>query len=124
MTNGAILAFYIGPSAVIGGTKTDMVAWANNDVFLQIWIGADDKLPRRIRAMYRADPLALRHEVELFSNWQLDPAVRAGHVRVGESADGRTHGIRGARAAAQRRQAVDHGQVEAGGGAKAPAKTN
>ena len=74
MTNGAILAFYIGPSGVIGGTKTDMVAWANNDVFLQIWIGADDKLPRRVRAMYRADPLALRHQVD-FSNWQLDPAV-------------------------------------------------
>ena len=74
MTNGAILAFYIGPSTVIGGTKTDMVAWANNDVFLQIWIGADDQLPRRIRAMYRADPLALRHQVD-FSNWQLDAAV-------------------------------------------------
>jgi hypothetical protein len=74
MTNGAILAFYIGPSGVVGGVKTDMVAWANNDVFLQIWIGADDKLPRRIRAMYRADPLALRHELEL-SNWQIDPAV-------------------------------------------------
>src|SRR5215472_6145827 len=74
MTNGAILAFYIGPSGVVGGVKTDMVAWANNDVFLQIWIGADDKLPRRIRAMYRADPLALRHQVDL-SNWQLDQAV-------------------------------------------------
>ena len=56
------------------GTKTDMVAWANKDVFLQIWIGADDKLPRRIRALYAADPLQLRHELEL-SNWQLDPAV-------------------------------------------------
>ncbi len=74
MTNGAILAFYIGPSGVVGGVKTDMVAWANNDVFLQIWIGADDKLPRRIRAMYRADPLALRHELYL-SDWKIDPAV-------------------------------------------------
>jgi len=74
MTNGAILAFYIGPSGVVGGVKTEMVAWANNDVFLQIWIGADDKLPRRIRAMYRADPLALRHEVVL-SDWKLDPTV-------------------------------------------------
>ena len=74
MTNGAILAFYIGQSEVVGGVKTDMVAWANNDVFLQIWIGADDKLPRRIRAMYRADPLALRHQVDL-SNWQLDQPV-------------------------------------------------
>ncbi len=74
LTDGAKLAFYVGPSTVIGGTKTDMVAWANDDVFLQIWIGADDKLPRRIRAMYRADPLGLRHEMEL-TNWQLDPVL-------------------------------------------------
>src|SRR5215468_10741795 len=70
MTEGAILAYTIGPSNVVGGVKTDMVAWANNDVHLQMWIGAEDKLPRRVRAMYRADPLALRHEV-VYSNWQL-----------------------------------------------------
>jgi hypothetical protein len=74
LTDGAILAFYIGQSGVVGGTKTDMVAWANDDVFLQIWIGADDKLPRRIRAIYRTDPLDLRHEMEL-SNWQLDGPI-------------------------------------------------
>ena len=53
-----------------------MVAWANDDVFLQIWIGADDKLPRRIRAMYRADPLrtAPRNGA---TNWQLDPPMAA-----------------------------------------------
>ena len=74
MTDGAILAFYIGPSGVVGGVKTDMVAWANKDVFLQIWIGVDDKLPRRVRAIYAADPLQLRNELEL-SNWQLDSAI-------------------------------------------------
>ena len=74
MTDGAILAFYIGPSGVVGGTKTDMVAWANRDVFLQIWIGVDDKLPRRVRAVYAADPLQLRNELEL-SNWQLDSTI-------------------------------------------------
>jgi len=73
LTDGAILAFYIGPSTVVAGTKTDMVAWANKDVFLQIWIG-DDKLPRRIRAVYAADPLQMRHELEL-SNWKLDSEV-------------------------------------------------
>jgi hypothetical protein len=76
LTEGAILAFYIGPSTVVAGTKTDMVAWANKDVFLQIWIGADDKLPRKIRAVYRDDPSRLRHDMEL-SNWQLDVAVPA-----------------------------------------------
>jgi len=74
LTDGAILAFYVGPSTVVAGTKTDMVAWANKDVFLQIWIGADDKLPRRVRAVYAADPLQLRHELDL-SNWKLDSAV-------------------------------------------------
>jgi len=74
MTDGAILAFYIGPSSVVGGVKTDMVAWANKDVFLQIWIGVDDKLPRRVRAVYAADPLQLRNELEL-SNWKIDATV-------------------------------------------------
>ncbi len=74
LTNGVKLAFYVGPSAVVGGTKTDMMVWANDAVFVQIWIGADDKLPRRMRAVFAADPLGLRHDMEL-SNWQLDPVV-------------------------------------------------
>ncbi|HJW50589.1 MAG TPA: DUF2092 domain-containing protein [Burkholderiaceae bacterium] len=76
LANGAILAFYIGPSGVVGGAKTDMVAWANKDVFVQIWIGADDKLPRRMRATFAADPMQLRHEMEL-TNWQLDGSIAA-----------------------------------------------
>jgi hypothetical protein len=74
LTDGAILAFYIGPSSVVAGTKTDMLAWANKDVFLQIWIGADDKLPRRVRAVFAADPQQLRHELDL-SNWKLNSDV-------------------------------------------------
>lgn len=74
LTDGAVLAFYIGQSSTVGAVKTDMLAWANDDVFLQIWIGTDDKLPRRVRATFRADPLRLRHELEL-SHWQLDPAI-------------------------------------------------
>jgi hypothetical protein len=68
------LAFYIGPSGIVGGTNTQMVAWSDDDVFLQVWIGADDKLPRRVRAMYKSDPLRLRHEMEL-SNWKLDVSI-------------------------------------------------
>jgi hypothetical protein len=73
---GAVTAFVVGPSAIVGGVKTEMIVWANNDVFLQIWIGSEDKLPRRIRAQFRADPKKLRHDLEL-SNWQLDGAVPA-----------------------------------------------
>jgi len=68
------LAFYIGQSRVVGGTTTDMVAYAAHGVFVQIWIGAQDKLPRRARAVFANDPLRLRHQVD-FANWQLDRAV-------------------------------------------------
>ena len=71
------LAFYIGQSRVVGGTKTDMVAYASHGVFVQIWIGADDKLPRMARAVYAKDPTQMRHQVE-FSNWKLGPAVPTG----------------------------------------------
>lgn len=74
LANRMQLAFYIGQSNTVGETTTDMVAFASDDVFVQIWIGAEDKLPRKMRAVYRLDPLQLRHEMEL-SNWQLDPAV-------------------------------------------------
>ena len=76
LSDGVVTAFVIGPSTIVGGTKTDMVAWANNDVHLQVWLGAEDRLPRRVRATYRADKLGLRHEMEL-TNWQLDANVPA-----------------------------------------------
>lgn len=74
IAEGLKVAFYIGQSNVIGGTTTDMVAYVTNGVFVQAWIGAEDKLPRRVRAVYLNDPALLRHEMEL-SNWQLDPAI-------------------------------------------------
>ncbi|RZL87393.1 MAG: DUF2092 domain-containing protein [Variovorax sp.] len=76
LTEGVTKAFYIGRSRVIGGTTTDMVAVASETMFMQVWIGAEDKLPRRMRAVFRGDPLGLRHDLEL-SNWKLDPVVAA-----------------------------------------------
>jgi hypothetical protein len=76
LADGLQYAFYIGQSRVVGGTTTDMVAIVNNWVFEQIWIGVDDKLPRKARAVFLADPARLRHEMEL-SNWQLDATVPA-----------------------------------------------
>lgn len=74
IADGLKVAFYIGQSNIVGGTTTDMVAYVSNGVFVQAWIGAEDKLPRRVRAIYGKDPAQLRHEMEL-SNWHLDPAV-------------------------------------------------
>ncbi len=74
---GATLVFYVGKSEEVGGTETDMVVWADNDIFLQMWISTKDKLPLRIRAIYRNDPLQLRHDMVL-SNWQIDPVIPPG----------------------------------------------
>jgi hypothetical protein len=67
-------AFYIGQSKVVGGVTTDMLAYVTDSVFVQIWIGNEDKLPRRVRAIYLDDPSRLRHDLEL-SGWQLDSAI-------------------------------------------------
>src|SRR6266540_2675789 len=74
MSDGMTLAYYIGQSKVIGGTTTDMVAYIDHGVFIQAWIGADDKLPRLLHATYLEDPERLRHTLVL-SDWQLDAAV-------------------------------------------------
>jgi len=76
IADGLKLAFYIGQSQIVGGMTTDMIAFANDDVFVQMWVGAEDKLPRRVRAVFRQDAARMRHQVEL-SNWQLDSTVAA-----------------------------------------------
>ena len=72
MTDKVLHAFYIGPSGAVGGVPTEAVAWATNDIFIQMWVGTEDKLPRRIRAMFANDPLKLRNDMQL-SNWQINP---------------------------------------------------
>src|SRR5213076_775968 len=74
MSDGMKLAYYIGQSKVVGGTTTDMVAYIDHGVFIQAWIGTDDKLPRLLHATYLEDPERLRHTL-ILSDWQLDPAV-------------------------------------------------
>jgi hypothetical protein len=74
MAGDLTTAFYIGRSEVVGDTTTEMVAFATKEVFAQIWIGVEDKLPRRLYAVYMNDPARLRHVMEL-SNWKLDGTV-------------------------------------------------
>jgi hypothetical protein len=70
------LAFYIGQSTVVGDTTTDVIAYANDVVFVQAWIGAQDKLPRMLRAVFRDDPTQSRHQVA-FTNWKLESSLSA-----------------------------------------------
>ena len=89
IADGLQRAFYIGQSHVVGGTTTDMIAYVDSGVFVQAWIGADDKLPRMVRAVYLNDPARLRHQLEV-SNWQLDVEVPA-NAFASASAAGATH---------------------------------
>jgi hypothetical protein len=76
LAEGLVLAYVVGQSHVVGGTTTDIVVIANPQVFAQIWIGAEDKLPHMVRALYASDPSMLRQQVE-FSNWSLDGQIPA-----------------------------------------------
>ena len=51
-----------------------MVAYVIDDVFMQLWIGAEDKLPRVIHAVSLDDGSRFRRYLEL-SNWQIDVAI-------------------------------------------------
>ena len=68
------LAFFIGRTHSVGGVETDMIAYATDEVFVQAWIGVEDRLPRRFRAIYLMDGGNLRHEMEL-SGWKIDPKL-------------------------------------------------
>jgi len=74
IADGLKAAFYIGRSGMVGGTVTEMVAFASGEVFVQAWIGVDDGLPRRLRATYAKDPQQLRHQLDL-SDWQIDQPI-------------------------------------------------
>jgi hypothetical protein len=87
MEPGLKLAYYVGQSQIVGETTTDIVAYVENGVFIQVWLGADDKLPRVIHAVYLDDPAKLRHNL-LLSHWQLDPAVSENSFAPSKSAAG------------------------------------
>jgi hypothetical protein len=74
IADGLTVAYYVGQSRIVGGITTDIVAYITNGVFIQAWIGADDKLPRILRAIYLDDKLQQRH-ILVLSNWKLNPDV-------------------------------------------------
>lgn len=70
------LAFYVGQSTVIGDTTTDVIAYTTDTVFVQAWIGSQDKLPRMLRAVFLDDPTQSRHQIT-FSDWTLSSSLPA-----------------------------------------------
>ena len=89
LAKGLRVAFYVGESDSVGGTKTYIVAYANDHAFVQAWIGVEDRLPRRLRAIYRKDPAAV--------------AAPDGHHRLEARCPGRGERVRGSRTPRKRR---------------------
>jgi hypothetical protein len=81
-------AFYVGQSIAVGGVKTDMVAIAGDDAAAEIWIGADDHLPRMIRVVYANEPAHALYQTE-FSNWKLGEKAEAGAFTSEKAAKGK-----------------------------------
>jgi hypothetical protein len=75
--DGINSAFYVGQSKVIGGTTTDMVAVAADNVQAELWIGTNDHLPRLIRAVYPHEPGHALYQTQ-YSNWHLMDSVDLG----------------------------------------------
>lgn len=81
-------AFYIGQSRVVAGTVTDMVALAGDRIQAQLWIGAEDKLPRLVRVTYPKEPARALYETA-YSNWRITDAAEAGAFASARAAQGR-----------------------------------
>jgi hypothetical protein len=73
---GLKTAFYIGQSKVIGDTVTDMVAFANANVMVQMWIGAKDRLPRLV-SIIPVETGQRGRQMLQFSNWQINKSIPA-----------------------------------------------
>jgi hypothetical protein len=69
-------AFFVGQSTVVGGVKTDMIALTLSHAQGEMWIGADDHLPRMIRTNYPNEPARASYETD-YSDWRLGAPVDA-----------------------------------------------
>lgn len=67
-------AFYVGRSVVVGGTTTDMIAVAGEDVQAELWIGTEDHLPRQVRVTYPNEPGHGHYQTD-YSNWRIDAPI-------------------------------------------------
>jgi len=78
-------AFYVGQSVVVGGTKTDMVAVAGDDIQAELWIGAADHLPRMVRVSYPHEPAHAHYQTD-YSDWHLGAVPEQGAFATAKAA--------------------------------------
>jgi hypothetical protein len=69
-------AFYVGQSHVVGDTTTDIVAVAGDGVQGELWIGAQDHLPRQVRVIYTDEPGQAHYQTD-YSDWRIGDTIGA-----------------------------------------------
>jgi hypothetical protein len=72
MTHSVTSAQFVGTST-LGGVKTDHLAFAGGGLEWEIWIGAEDHLPRLLNVTF-AEVTGRPHNSVAFADWQLEPA--------------------------------------------------
>lgn len=86
LTHGLRSAFVVGQSDLVGDTKTDIVAIANDDLQGQLWIGTEDKLPRLIWISPTQMDAKPRRAVE-FTDWKLDQPIAENTFTTSDTGD-------------------------------------
>ncbi len=69
-------AFYVGQSQVVGGVTTNIIALTTDHAQGEMWIGAEDHLPRLIRTSYPGEPARANYETA-YSDWRIGDPVDA-----------------------------------------------
>ncbi len=80
---GLKTAFYIGQSKIIGNTTTNIVAFQNANVMVQMWLGANDNLPRMV-AIVPVEAGQRGRQTLQFSNWSLGKTIPASRFEAKE----------------------------------------
>lgn len=79
--DGITTAYLAGQSKLVGEVTTDVVVLAGDDIRAQVWIGSEDKLPRKMIVTFPKAPNAPHYETE-FSNWLLDRTFHPNEFRI------------------------------------------
>ncbi|MFO1115645.1 MAG: DUF2092 domain-containing protein [Beijerinckiaceae bacterium] len=88
ITEKLTTAFVVGKSNQVGGTITDVVAIANPNFQAQIWIGANDRLPR-LAIINPARTNEKPRSIIEFSNWKIDRVAASESFRSDKAAKAR-----------------------------------
>jgi hypothetical protein len=73
LAKGVTSAFVVGQSRLVGGVTTNIVSVSDGASHMQLWIGADDNLPRQV---WVSEPRDATRNMVSYSNWAVNKPLR------------------------------------------------